>query len=855
MPDGAFRHCRYKLWKGGGLVSATFRGNVTFSRAAVTSLLDRARIFAVDTESLKVGNTLKTLLIPVRYHDHAEMIRTGAGTGMLHALFESLFQQPGFAVPEGQPSATKQRAKTLRGRRKLRDGRRQSLDPVLSVWFNLPYDFGRLCADLKHVLRSVAAGADAYRVAISPRFELEVVKMHFGSSSAFEWLVRDKQAKTIVRLLGMDLTGYWKTSLAGAAKAAGVKEKIDIESKIEHVYEKARESFTDAEWAMFEDYGLGDVESTLDLYHATALLLTTIDARVVKNTGVIPSSAPGAAAKIVFAKAFDCHPDITQWRRYPAWADQLGCQSYYGGRVFCVKPGVYSRVSTLDIKSAYPFQTALLPDPVTVRMRAVTPCATFDVARWKGQYGVLVVSGEGLDARYPAFRVHDPRFAGRLRYVAGPFSKLSVTIPELVVGVLRGALRIDQIHWGVVMEGSAEHSFLRKGMAEFFSIKENKQNDKALRDMAKLLANSTYGKLIEVQCMEYLVGDKIPVPPFWEKARVADGIATVFANGCAGEDTYFGDTEEEIARAVATFEDSMLRFDGTDTDRGVHAIAAYVEALTLAGVRLRTGTTMSVAAFVRAFRRYRCGQFFMPLYASQITGGTSAMLGCMAACLGALQGDTDSVHVQLPPNVRRIVDMPGVKRYFDIMQAAGYPSPYQDANDTWVNGIPVPGLESLGSWTEESNEPSVESVLVRPKVYSHRFGPNAKDNNGKALTFKQAKHGFAKYHSPAIEAILRDGTVPRDERTKNAAFRRQSEMHEAMKIIQSGVPVEYRTRSSPRRLREAVRHGGEVGEFVSRKVKLACVVDPNTEVDETGFVRWKPLEAEVAETLLDHAAE
>ena len=112
---------------------------------------------------------------------------------------------------------------------------------------------------------------------------------------------------------------------------------------------------------------------------------------------MIPPSAPGASARIVFAKAFDQHPGLKQWEMYPTWADQMGLDCYFGGRAFCTKPGIYSRMATLDLKSAYPFQMALLPDPVTVRMIEVSPkdysrlgkrAAKQFVQDWRGKYGV-----------------------------------------------------------------------------------------------------------------------------------------------------------------------------------------------------------------------------------------------------------------------------------------------------------------------------------------------------------------------------------------------------------------------------------------------------------------------------------
>lgn len=874
--DKKYRKCTFRVWKRGAEASVVFNGPISFQRAERTDLMPRDRIFAVDTESLTCEGELRTLLVPVHFHDDAVMIETLDGKGMLERLFDLLWRR-GHAVAEEKPSATEQREKRKRKNgKKKRDGDRQTIPPLLSVWFNLPYDFGRLTADLhKHFLRSVIAGADSYRLRVSDRFELEVRKMHFGSAASFDWRIREPATKTVVRLLGMDLVGYWKTSLALAAKAVGVAEKIDIESVIEGVYEKPLESFTENEWDLFKAYGIGDVKSTLDLYHATAELLTTIDTRVVRDTGVIPPSAPGASARIMFAKAFDCHPDLHHWDRYPAWADQMGADAYFGGRVFSVLPGVHTRMATLDLKSAYPFQLSLLPDPVTVEMELVNKTKTFRVDAWAGRYGVLYVSGESFDDVYPAFRVHDPERNGRLRYVAGPFAEVAVTIPELVIGVLRGSLRIDEIHKGVVMKGSADRSFLREGVAMFFSVKENQDNAKALRDMAKLLANSSYGKLIEVQAHDYLIAEQFPTPLFVEKEKVCRALVQVFTgSGPYPEDmdgVYWGE-EGQIGKAKEAYVQELTAFAGDPEDRGAAAVGWYVQALTMAGVAVTEPGLCSIAQFVQGVRTFKAGQFFMPLYAAQITGATSAMVGLMASCLGALQGDTDSVHVQLPPQIKSITEMPGYQTYFQIMKRAGYASPEEP--------------KKLGSWEEETPEASIESLLARTKLYSHRLPPKhcaktkpkkekekeepAEEKQpgavchgaGRACTcdcsvctedvYKQAQHGISKFHSPEIDAVLagrpftdvrtRSLVHPktRDERFALAKKTRAVALHEAVRALIMTKRFSYDAKRSPRKLKEAVARGLPVGEFISRPMDLVLTTDPNTWRDESGKVHWNP---------------
>jgi DNA polymerase type B, organellar and viral len=879
-----YRTTTFELWKDGGIVQAKFHGSPHFRRAEVTKPLGRDRVFAVDTESLVAGaqeaRGLRTLLVPVHFEKRTVVIETPDGRECLEKLFDEVFAQPGYAVKEGRPSRSAPRAdaawdeETPTGTRKKRKraGRRTTYEPVLSVWFNLPYDMGRLLSDSRHSLRAIASGADSYRVQVGA-YELEVVRMIFGSASSFEWFVRSGDDR-IVRMLGLDLTGYWKSSLAAVAKAAGVTAKDDVESKIEDVYERPRESFSQAEWEMFRAYAAGDTITTLELYHRTVELLADIDARVIRKNGVIPPSAPGASARIVFAKAFDAHPEMDTWSRYPAWADQMGCDAYFGGRAFCTTPGVHSRMATLDLKSAYPFQMSLLPDPVTVEMVLVAPKeygadrqAEF-VEEFRGQYGILYVRGEGLDDVMPAFRVHDAERGGRLKYVAGPFDQVAVTIPELVIGVLRGAIRIDAVvasttrnAGGVRMVGAPEHSFLRAGMRDFFGIKENKENEAALREMAKLLMNSAYGKLIEVKKGEFTVAEGFPMRRFVKKREVCGSIARIYASsGLIDKETYWGDSDAERAHARAYYRQA---FEEPWAQQGIQlpsagaadAVRSYVEALDSAGVAARGDDAVKIGHYLRSFKKYDCGQFFMPIYGAQITGATSAMVGLMAHVVGALQGDTDSVHVRLPEGVDKIGDLASKERYFQIMTEAGYPSPRMVRNGEGklecVGG--VPGLGKIGIWEEECPEPSVESVLVRPKLYSHLFNAKPSESRNGASTsdsrpapdpisppqeFKQAKHGFAKFHTPAVEAAHKSrGT--REERAKAANLERKRGLHAAMReLLESGV-FEYVTRRSPRRLREAIVHNLEVGEFTSREMKMVLARDPNTVTGADGIVRWK----------------
>ena len=829
------RNCEFRVHKAGGMVDAFFRGPAVVRRAQDAVPIRVEDICSIDTESLTSGGDLTTLLVPVQFHDRGVLIETPDGRGMLEKVFAAMWQQAGWPEVEERPSRTAQRRRRGRGGTH-RDGERQTLSPKLAVFFNFPYDIGRLLADRHGVLRTLAAGADSYEIALSEEWRLEIRKMVLGNASSFDWRIRHPSTKTAMRLLGIDMTGYWKTSLANAAKSLGITEKIDIETMIENIYERSRESLNDEEWELFKSYALGDVRTTVDLYTRTCELLVKIDSRVVRKNGVIPPSAPGASARMVFAKAFDKHDHLHEWKRYPAWADQMGCDSYYGGRAFCRRPGIHSLMASFDLKSAYPSAMAQLPDPVTVQMSRIHE-GRFVLEWYRGRYGVLCVSGTERSDTMPAFRVHDDASGGRLRYVSGAFHRQWVTIPECVIGVLRGTLTIDRVHDGVVMIGSSEESFIRAGIADFFAIKEDKNNEKALQDMAKLLANSFYGKLIEVTCTDYMIGEEILMPLFEERGEIARTIALIFA--CSGiqnpERVYWGKdgATQKLAMAEYRRAAEKLVIPGAP-DAAVAAIYCYVEALNVAGEPRLPDKSTTVGRYVSGFKHYKCGQYFMPVYASQVTGLTSAMVGLMAECLNAWQGDTDSVHFQLPEGMTSGTLLPGYERYFDVMKEAGYHAPRKLADGSWYDAI-LEASPNLGSWEEECPEPSLESILVRPKLYSHKFHEGSLPKGG---TYKQARHGFAKFHTPAIAEILRDMKLPRAERMKKAEKMRQAELHRGMRAVYEKGEFEYDTRPAPLRLRTAIKSGRTPGRFETRLIKMMQTTDPNNYLGDDQLIHW-----------------
>lgn len=852
------------MWQDGGVVRVDSNVPELFTPAQTYAPIAAERVFSVDTETLKVGHAggkERTVLLLTGFQEGEFAEETHANEDMAVVLCRSVLARYGVEAPRS--SRLVQRSKEDREERQGfkdgRDGRRESIEPCVAVWFNLEYDLGRIFTRHRHLLKSVFAGADSYRVCVSPRYEIEFVRLVLGSGSHFEWYVRDLRKKRIARVVGIDMTGYWKCSLAKAAKATKVSDKEELDPIF---YSRPLESFTAEEWDQFRNYGLGDVRTTRELYLATQILLQTIDARVIRKDGIIPPSAPGAAARIMFARAFDMHPALKHWRRPAAWIEQLACDAYFAGRSFCTRPGLHASMISLDLKSAYPHIMALLPDPVTMVVERVGVC-TFDIDRMKlrGAFGVLVVDGESLDDVYPPVRTRDYVNGGRLCYVAGPFQKLAITIPEIVLGVLSGTLRIDRVHQGFMLRGDPSSSFIRATILREFSIKEDPASDKALADMAKLLMNAGYGKFVEVHASEGWI-PAVPMPDFVEGPRIAKSIAKIVAEHgprsgkLQGSGIYWGPKVTVLQRRARGLYDRMIEetieLPGVPAeDRAMLAVAAYVEALDAVGTPARKGPMISAEKFVRRERTYHTGHYFLPCLASQVTGLTSARLCLMARATKAIQGDTDSVHFVVPEGSVAVgkdaktgkekltLDesvVPGIEDYYRVMAEAGYASPRVGADGEVSGGIP--GMEMLGIWAVETL-PSEMSVCARSKVYSHKY----KDAKGKTK-YKQAHHAFARFTSMEAEILRRNGEMKREEREAKAAYAVQEGLHVELIKFTLHHKVQYQTRAAPTRLRAALIQNKEPGVFTSEEKTVLLEQDPNTRVDEVGQVHWVPMRGE-----------
>ena len=943
----SIRNTPFDVWKKGELVKAWLRYDEKFKPGKIHEPITPDRVVGVDTESFQVKakrfrrnpTGLKTLLIPVALPktDDPEasetiVLETPDGTGLLEQLFGLLSKRFGedakslYDVLQQTGTRKRMRAGPKNDVDEPRSEkvetqvvvhtRTQKLQPIILPFYNLEYDIGRLLADRQYAALGMLSGSDTYRLRIGTRFILEVVNTRITSAaSSFEWIVFDRPKRKAFRCLGTDVFGYWKGGLNKTAKSLLNAKKLDITDQIPGVFERTRESFTTEEWDLIKKYAAHDADLTRLIYIKTIRLLRELSPAVIKSDGTIPQSMPGATARMAWAESFECHPEFgaeaptrndVGWERANSHADQLGASSYGGGLFFSPRPGIYKHMVSVDLKSAYPNVECRLPDPVKlmcifpikIKNGAKVPIP-FDLEMWKGKWGCVVIDGEGLDDIYPPIRIHDPEADGRLRYVYGPFTKRHTTIPEMVLGVLSGRLRVDKIHDAVIMqewdwdaiaqkrvvcEPRPKNSFLYTFTKKMFDKKENDPNE-PLRALAKLAIVSLYGKKAEVNDWSATL-DSITAstPTFefkaWEK--VAKTLLRLYAENGPHDpfraeyaQLYFGPQETSF-EAKLYYRKLMHRYRSKKPlERSCAAVTSYVATLARFKEDRDGDTQIPVSRFL-ARPSYRCGFYWTGLYASQITGMTAAMLGLMASCTNALQGDTDSAHVIVPDHITYETigqrkknkdgsefvqpdNVPGFNEYFEIMTQGGYEST-RLVDGEWRGG--VPGCDALGAWAVE-NVPSDESVLAMIKTYSHKY------TQGGKVKFKQAKHALPQTTDLIAEKLKQKKVLPMGDRKALATFatkdvadkllaRRpldddqrlaladsaiKQALHEGLKNMLDSQTISLPRRATPLRLRRAIKSHREFGEFMrDMQSSRGIVANPSQWTDDEGWVRWRRLD-------------
>jgi len=561
------------------------------------------------------------------------------------------------------------------------------------------------------------------------------------------------------------------------------------------------------------------------------------------------------------------------WARYPAKYDQMGLNASHAGNSFCIRPGTYKDMVSLDVVSMYGSILSRLPDPVTAKFVDVKN-ESFNPDKFRGMFGVLLVDGESLDDLHPPIRVIGKT---KLRYVFGAFKKQWVTIPELMIGIERGALRIDYVHDGFYMLGSQDTSFIRHSIVRFAKIKndadkvleswKDKYGDDAdtwpeevfkaaqphlvMRELAKLLGNAIFRKFCEIVMSANQIQHPVLVPSFvnrWYVARSMIRIAVELPDEL--DDKFYlkekrpsnKDSCAVPSKVKAIYKEAIAKYKANEMKLTTEDyIMTYAEALLAGGEPTHLNAKndpemMLLAKYIKQGAKHSTGGYWMPLYASLTTGFGSAMVSAMAHYTRALQGDTDSVHFVLPNGI-----LPGdlhktqmAQDYYECMKRAGYPNPRQmGKGQPIVDGIE--GLGTYGTWKIEQKIGSVETHLVALKRYSHKFI----NETGKVF-YKQAVHTVVGYWDPEIEQI--HDPNPREQKKKRKNREKELIHEKMMGALVKGKEVTYSTRRKPIKPKAAYRRGLQAGKFESElRVITPIQEDENTWTDTEGFIHWRPL--------------
>lgn len=191
---------------------------------------------------------------------------------------------------------------------------------------------------------------------------------------------------------------------------------------------------------------------------------------------------------------------------------QLILETYAGGRTGGIYHGVINNVSVIDIHSSYPASMTTLPSfSETMQYikylnpEELTQEELLDIIN--ENHCFMRISGEELNSRYPSL-VRES--SGKLTPIYGLFENVSTTGVECCVGIKSGDLKISKVHDLVILVEMEEPSILpfKKFAESAYSRKANSEKDSSEYISAKLVLNSSYGKLIESRT-ETFVADEV----------------------------------------------------------------------------------------------------------------------------------------------------------------------------------------------------------------------------------------------------------------------------------------------------------------------------------------------------------
>lgn len=732
-------------------------------------------------------------------------------------------------------SPTKHNQKPVRKRKDgydRRDGRANTIKPIVLIFHNLSYDIGRLMRNHKPFLRSIATSSEAtYRFKVG-KYEIECCQsIYTGTAPFFEWYVR--YDGKIFRVMGRDLFGYLKNSLKEIGKDFFPNDpnlwKHDIETGTFNLpyedivlgatrdsildrhnidiseYEDGFKNFISTPKEKLWEYAQQDPRTTLRAYLQLMQLLIDISPASISRDGTIPASAPACAARIAYSFSSE-----EQWQLPPRWVSQLGSTTYCGAYVDSRKVQYIGNMRVRDQNSAYPFAMSQLPNPANSEYEELFPQKftekTFNYL--KGQFGIVVFTGRGFDDRRPSTRTHDCE-NNRLVYQYGEIPMSFTTIQELLYGVATGRLEVDCIHSGCIIRDQGGESFLKKFISIMHKIKsENKDTNKPLALVAKLLMNSLYGKLLELR------RDKTHFDGFTGMIEVPifDFTHTVEDSG-------------ETKSVRVTTLDFIPKFQEIYIEHGSEGIEEYVQDMwnnetlsphfELDECNEPTGIILKSLFEIGGDINWKAGKYYNPIFGACITGGIAARTNLFLWCTNGQQGDTDSGMYEFTSEEE---EEKALRKFREIEKYCGYPSP----------------TEGLGSWELELFDG--QGWLIKNKVYflegtSPKKGHQVKMGLHSLSGMPKYADTTGKYKALEYLTELAE-TGETTYETKTSPETLKSYALRALNIPNEKEPDEI--------VEVTQRHKQlEPGIWFSEKRTIRLVQDPNQWVDETGERRWK----------------
>lgn len=304
---------------------------------------------------------------------------------------------------------------------------------------------------------------------------------------------------------------------------------------------------------------------------------------------------------------------------------QLVVDCYAGGRTGGIHHGPVSNMGVYDFHSSYPASMTTLPSfSPTMEYLPINPkeyTAADLVELIDTVPCFLRVSGIETDTRYPALIQN---INNNLTPVSGVFRDVPTTGIELATGIKSGTI----IDWNIselVVLLETDDNAPRPFRDFAISAYDRKQNsEKASPDYtsAKLVLNSSYGKLIESRSETHIAGDDdgimVPVDSSeinkWANMYFSDYVAAQLEQpGC----DYYERIKNDLEAMADTIPESKLVW---------------------------------MALGMLNLQKLEYGRYAIPAAAALITATSRARLRVAMRGLGALYWDTDSVFVVNMPS-------------------------------------------------------------------------------------------------------------------------------------------------------------------------------------------------------------